>query len=303
MMLRTRNSAAAFSLMETLLVIVIVLIGLAVLFPFLQKALDSYHRTKCLNNLRQLGLACHNFHYDYKTLPPGYGLMNGGTGTAFFYLSPWLEGISNVPLTTAFPVRVFQCPADPSMPRSGVVQGWGASSYAFNAQVFCQVGADGALLSGPDWQQGVLSNGALPVGFAKIPDSFGDGAAQTIIFAERYAQCGGSPIRDEHYANWWAYPFDGHDYCPYFAARTGYVFLNTGNYYDSSLVPQAAMFQIQPFPFQTTACNPHRASTGHPLGMNVGLGDASTRGLKKTMSVGTFWGACTPNGREFYDGG
>jgi hypothetical protein len=146
-------------------------------------------------------------------------------------------------------------------------------------------------LSGADWQPGTTESGADSKAFPKLPDSFGDGAAQTILIGERYSWCGGNPVNNSAFASLWAYPYNGWDYCPYFAARVGYVF-------NGATIPNTVRFQVQPAPFLTTSCNPHQASTGHSTGMNVCLGDASTRPLTKVLTASTFWAACTPNAKD-----
>lgn len=301
---------------DLVLLFVILFISACLVFPFVFRVSELSGQTQCLNQLRQLGLACHSHQDSHGTMPPGYGPtgmwpVNGSAyGTAFYHLLPFLDQKELFQSTHVLnsvanedyywwasgpvrekPLRILQCPADPSMPPSGVVQGWGATSYAFNAQVFCQMGENGALLSGPDWQAGTMDKGADSAAYPKLPDCFSDGGAQTIIFAERYAQCGGSPIQEGFYANLWAYPYTGHDYFPVFAARVGYVRDPT-----TGVIPPQVMFQVQPTPWGTTACNPHRASTGHRNGINIGLADASVRTLSPNVQLGAWWKACGNEG-------
>jgi prepilin-type N-terminal cleavage/methylation domain-containing protein/prepilin-type processing-associated H-X9-DG protein len=66
-----RQSHRGFTLIELLVVIAIIAILVALLLPAVQQARESARKSQCLNNLKQLGIALHNYHEAHQTFPPG----------------------------------------------------------------------------------------------------------------------------------------------------------------------------------------------------------------------------------------
>src|SRR6202047_4067513 len=86
---RTRRSA--FTLVELLVVIAIIATLIGLILPAVQKVRESANRLTCSNNMRQTGLAKHQFHDSEKRIPPACGKNGPAFGSYWFHLLPFIE--------------------------------------------------------------------------------------------------------------------------------------------------------------------------------------------------------------------
>ncbi|WP_437221942.1 DUF1559 domain-containing protein [Planctomicrobium sp. SH661] len=87
-----RSQKRGFTLIELLVVIAIIAVLIALLLPAVQQAREAARRTQCKNNLKQLGLALHNYHEQVNCFPGGIYGEQGGAG------NNWAWGVMLFPM-------------------------------------------------------------------------------------------------------------------------------------------------------------------------------------------------------------
>jgi len=234
----TRQSA--FTLIELLVVIAIIAILIALLLPAVQQAREAARRTQCKNNLKQIGLAIHNYHDVYTTFPNinAGGVANSSLSGVSLFASilPMIDQANTFnqfdfnkantdPANQAVvsqQLPFYLCPSSPMrrpVPSCDSDNGRAPGNYAvcmgsidFN-QYWSFFGAPQ-----PDLNGAVVYSDSV-TGKTRIRDIL-DGTSNTLLIGETaynlpdYLFSSGSCVGDRRYSfTYWANPFPGSTAC------------------------------------------------------------------------------------------
>jgi prepilin-type processing-associated H-X9-DG protein len=327
-----------FTAIELLVVVSIIFMLIALLLPAVQGAREASRRIQCVNNLKQIGLAMHNYHDAQGSLPWGCGpvWLPGRGDVGFFWSSlalllPYMEQLplhnainfnlecwfSEPENSTARYARIalFACPSDVS---GRPAERLGPTNYAANYG------------TNPIWYSQKANGlfGSIPESSAIRLGDVPDGTSQTTAFAEILRGPGefGNHIRDHLQPSASIYevarqvPADQAG--PYFQAckavdpgSSALRFYNFprgtmwysghpwGPHYNHVMPPNrhSCAYSCPSTPFQpgaVTPCGAWTAAGRHPGVVNVLMADGSARAIKETITEKVWWALGTRGGGE-----
>jgi prepilin-type N-terminal cleavage/methylation domain-containing protein len=316
-----RRSNPGFTLVELLVVIAIIGILIALLLPAVQAAREAARRSQCLNNLKQLGLAMHNFHDAKKTLPAGTGPNPCCWGTWQCLVLPYMEqenvsalyqnwggddttgprysGSPNTKNVTNVRFNTLTCPSDmPNAPFSNLTNHNYAANFG-NTSYSQKKNLNGVNFQGAPFGRAKYISADENITYTnevgkKVRPSRGtpmneilDGLSNTVLMAEVLQ----GQEKDLRGFTWWG---DAAGFTSYLPPNS----TTPDRIYSSTYCKSKPKLNLPCAVSNTTNPTMFASRSRHPGGVQVVMGDGSGRFVGTNVSIKLWRGATTSKGRE-----
>ncbi len=308
MLVRPRAQKPGFTLVELLVVIAIIGVLVALLLPAVQAAREAGRRISCQNNLRQLGIALHNYHDALGVFPPhrmtnplrGWVTLllpqieQGNLHGIYRFDQNWNHALNQPAINT--PLKVLVCPSTPGGNSrrdvlSATITGAVADYATPNNMPNCAYVANG--LPQPADQTGII-HGLIGVRLAEVTD----GTTQTMFALED----AGRPL---HYLRGGRLGPSDRNYPA--APTCGNNDVVGGRVNGAAWADPAGGIPIHTFTPDGLDCpgscainctNSNEAFAFHPTGLNTAFADGSVRFLQQNMKLEVVFALVTKAGGE-----
>ena len=227
---RFRILRQGFTLIELLVVIAIIAVLIALLLPAVQQAREAARRSQCKNNLKQVGLAIHNYHDTFNKLPIGTRWPTSAPNWRIGLL-PYLDQAplynqlnfagtfsnsgayaNNTVLQNLF-LAVYKCPSS-TLPGNSTSVAGNSSNPGMTHDYVAIAGATDATLPAtgcsPQHRYGGIScvNGMLPANYNYGMRDVTDGLSNTIMVGEQSGVINNGDYRANYYGGWGGFTVD-----------------------------------------------------------------------------------------------